>query len=305
MRRTVQSHVSRQITELERECGTPLFRRTGRGCCVDAAREQMVPRVRALLAEMDQLVSDMKSSAQVPAGEVRVGVLPSAAHPLFTTVYERARERYPLVRISVREDQATELDALLESGGVDLAILFRDERSARTDEHHLLTAATFLVGPPNDDITRAPTIAFSRLDRLPLVLPSKPSPWRHWLDEVSRSKGISLSVVLEADSLTIQKEVAAKGGAYSILGPFAMMDEVRAGRLQASRIVSPDLKRFVTLAMPRKGSLTLACKVVARLICEAVSELEGEGAFRPPGGPARTKTIAASKSGKSKRGDVR
>jgi hypothetical protein len=29
-----------------------------------------------------------------------------------------------------------------------------------------------------------------------------------------------------------------------------MMDAVRAGRLQASRIVNPDLKRFVTLATP-------------------------------------------------------
>jgi Bacterial regulatory helix-turn-helix protein, lysR family len=30
-RRTVQSHISRQISDLERECGARLFRRTGRG----------------------------------------------------------------------------------------------------------------------------------------------------------------------------------------------------------------------------------------------------------------------------------
>ena len=75
--------------------------------------------------------------------------------------------------------------------------------------------------------------------------------------------------------------------------------------LQASRIVNPDLKRFVTLAMPRKGSLTLGCKVVARLIHEAVSELEGDRAFRPPGGAARTKAIAASNSGHTRRRDGR
>src|SRR5207253_8379912 len=95
------------------------------------------------------------------------------------------------------------------------------------------------------------TIPFSRLDSLPLVLPSRPSPWRHVLDEVSRRKGISLNVVLEADSVTIQKEVAASAKAYTILGPYAMMEDVRAGRLRASRIVNPDLKRFVTWAMPK------------------------------------------------------
>src|SRR4029450_8700393 len=90
----------------------------------------------------------------------------------------------------------------------------------------------------------------------------------------------SLHVVLEADSVAIQKQVAASGTAYTILGPYAMMQDAREGRLQVSRIVNPDLKRFVTLAMPKKGPLTLACRAVAQLIQEAAKDLEGEGPFR-------------------------
>jgi len=242
--------------------------------------ERIVPRVRTWLAETDQLVSDIKSSADVPIGEVRIGILPSAAHPLITTVYERARARYSGIRLSVREGQGAELDTLLESGAVDLAILFRYEKSARGDEQHLATVDTFLVGAAKDEVTRSATTPFSRLDRLPLVLPSRPSPWRHLLDEVSRRKGIELRVVMEADSVGLQKELAAKGGVYTVLGPYAMMEDVRAGRLQASRIVNPDLKRFVTLAMPKKGPLTLACKVVAQLIQQTATELESKGALR-------------------------
>jgi DNA-binding transcriptional LysR family regulator len=278
-RRTVQPHISRQISELERECGARLFQRTGRGVVLTELGQRILPRVRAWLAETDQLVNDIKSSAEVPVGEVRIGILPSAAHPLVTTVYERARERYPGVRLCVREGQGAEVDALLEGGAVDLAILYRGERSARGDEQHLARADTFLVGAANDEVTRSATIPFSRLDRLPLVLPTRPSPWRHLLDEVSRRKGISLLVVLEADSMIIQREIAAKGGTYTILGPYAMMEDVRVGRLQASRIVEPDLKRFVTLAMPKKGPLTLACRVVAQLIQQTAKELESEGAL--------------------------
>jgi DNA-binding transcriptional LysR family regulator len=243
--------------------------------------QRIVPRIRAWLADTDQLLSDIKSSAQVPAGEVRIGILPSTAHPLVTTVYERTRERYPRVTLSVREGQGGELDALLDSGAVDLAILFRAEKSALRDERHLATVDTFLVGSANNEVTRPAAIPFSRLDRLPLVLPSRPSPWRHLLDDVARRKGISLLVVLEADSITIQKQVAAKGGTYTILGPYAMMDAVRAGYLQASRLVNPDLKRFVTLAMPKKGPLTLACKAVAQLIQQTAKDLEGEGTLGP------------------------
>jgi len=294
-RRTVQSHISRQMSELERECGARLFQRTGRGVVLTDLGQRMVPRVRAWLAETDQLISDIKSSASVPVGEVRIGILPSAAHPLFTTLYERTRERYPQVRLSVREGQGAELDALLDSGVVDLALLFRDEKSARGDEQYLATVNTFLVGADSDELTRAATTPFSRLDRLPLVLPTRPSPWRHLLDEVSRRKGISLNVVLEADSVTVQKEVAAKGGIYTVLGPYAMMEDVRAGRLQASRIVDPDLKRFATLAMPKKGSLTLACRVIAQLLQQIAKELEKEGPLRL--GRSAAKVNASKRAG--------
>lgn len=291
-RRTVQSHVSRQISELERECGARLFQRTGRGVVLTELGQRIVPRVRRWLAETDQLVNDIKSSAQVPIGEVRIGILPSTADPLITTVYERARERYAGIRLSVREGQGAELDALLESGAVDLAILFRYEKSSRGDEQHLATVDTFLVGAAKDELTRSATTPFSRLDRLPLVLPSRPSPWRHLLDEVSTRKGVELVVVMEADSVSVQKELAAKGRVYTVLGPYAMMEDVRAGRLQASRIVNPDLKRFVTLAMPKKGPLTLACKAVAQLIQHTARELESEGALRlgrrAPNGNARS-----------------
>jgi DNA-binding transcriptional LysR family regulator len=288
-RRTVQSHISRQISELERECGARLFRRTGRGVVLTDLGERIAPRVRTWLAETDQLVNDIRSSARVPIGEVRIGILPSAAHPLFTTVYERTRGQYPGIRLSVREGQGAELDALLDSGAVDLAVLLRNEKSARGDEQPLAAVDTFLIGAPNDEVTRTPTIAFSRLDRLPLVLPSRPSPWRHLLDEVSRRKGVTLNIVLEADSVAIQKQVAASGAAYTILGPYAMMQDAREGRLQASRIVNPDLKRFVTLAMPKKGPLTLACRVVAQLVQQVAKDLEIGGALRMDHNVAKVK----------------
>jgi LysR family transcriptional regulator, nitrogen assimilation regulatory protein len=62
----------------------------------------------------------------------------------------------------------------------------------------------------------------------------------------------------------VQKElVAQRRGLYSVLGPYSIAAELRDGRLQASRLVRPDLKRHVTLAFPRQGKLTPACKAVA------------------------------------------
>ena len=77
--------------------------------------------------------------------------------------------------------------------------------------------------------------------------------------------------VAEADSLTVQKElVAHQRGIYSVLGPYSIAAELRDGRLQASKLVRPDLCRHVTLAFPKAGKLSPACKAAAAVIQQLV-----------------------------------
>ena len=48
---TSQPHISRQISELEQECGGRLFQRTGRGVVLTELGQRVAPKVRAWLAE--------------------------------------------------------------------------------------------------------------------------------------------------------------------------------------------------------------------------------------------------------------
>ena len=48
---TSQPHISRQIGELEQECGGRLFQRTGRGVVLTELGQRIAPKVRAWLAE--------------------------------------------------------------------------------------------------------------------------------------------------------------------------------------------------------------------------------------------------------------
>ena len=83
--------------------------------------------------------------------------------------------------------------------------------------------------------------------------------------------GFKLEPVAEADSLTVQKElVARQPGLYSVLGPYSIAAELRSGRLQATKLVRPDLCRNVTLALPRQGKLSPACRVVAATVQQLV-----------------------------------
>jgi len=259
---TSQPHISRQISELEHDCGGRLFQRTGRGVVLTELGQRIAPKVRAWMASTDQLTNDVRSSAGTPIGKVRIGSLPSTAHPLVSTLYKRLKERYPLVQLAVREGQGAQLETWLEDGSVDLAILYRMVASPKNGDTYLVETSTYLVSAADDPLTARPTVPFSTLNNLPLVLFCRPSSWRNYLEQISAEHGVSLNVALEADSLSLQTHIASEGGIYALLGPYAVAAASKERRLRSSKLVAPVVTRHIALAMSRHGELTLACRTV-------------------------------------------
>jgi DNA-binding transcriptional LysR family regulator len=93
----------------------------------------------------------------------------------------------------------------------------------------------YLVGADGDKLTSRPTVQFSKLHNLPLVLFCRPSTWRNRLEQLATEHGISLNVALEADSLSMQTHIAADGCVYALLGPYAIAAASRTCRLQSSK----------------------------------------------------------------------
>lgn len=270
-RHTVQSHVSRQVSEFEQSIGGALFLRTGRGVRLSELGQRAAPRLRAWVQETERLSDELHGESGRVSGEVRLGIIPSAAHPLVTRLFQRLQQSHPGVRLNVTEAQGIELNALLDSGAVDLAVLFRYSRPSGLDEALLSIAHTYLVSAPGDPLTERETVNFTRLRDLRLVLPRRPSHWRDALDEAARSLGFKLTPVAEADSLSVQKQLVIHDPSlYSILGPYSIAEELAGGLLRASRLIKPDLVRHVTLSLPKFGKRSRADRVVATMIEDLV-----------------------------------
>lgn len=267
---TSQPQVSRQIRGLEIQCGGRLFQRTGRGVALTEFGKRVAPRVRAWLASTEQLASDIQVAAGTPIGTVRLGILPSTAHPLVSQLHQRLRTDFPLVRLAVREGQGAQLETWLENGNVDLAILFRHASTPKGGDVYLVETDTYLIGPVDNPVTAQPTVEFAALHDLPLVHFCRPNSWRDRLEQLAEEQGIHLNVVLEADSLSLQTHVVAEGGGFALLGPYAVNAAAKECPIKASRLVNPGIKRHIALAMSPHGELTLACRTSMKIIEELV-----------------------------------
>jgi DNA-binding transcriptional LysR family regulator len=277
---TVQPAVSRIIASLERVCGGRLFHRTGRGLVLTEFGEQVLPQVKALLLQSTLLEDEMKSGGGRATGEVRLGILPSLADPAIFTLYRKAVDLFPNVRLHILEGSTGQIDEWLSTGRIDIAIRFRYSDAVSPNEHVLGSVGTYLVSAPGDAVTQNPTIEFQALNGLRLVLPGFPNPLRVALDQFAKQNRVLLSVVMEADSLSIQKKMAAIGEAYAVLATHAVTSEVAAGTLQVSRLVNPSLERKIELATTTQKPLSLACREIAGLVRRIYEEIFATDTFR-------------------------
>ncbi len=273
LRDTAQPVISRQIAQLERKCATKLFDRNGRGVVLTEGGRRALPRVKSWLREADQIRAELRVGAGAPVGTVRIGMLKSMGPTLAGLLFHRVRKAFPAIQLRMQESSSEQLAEWVKAGQIDIAVLFRTDHDLGPDDRLVAQIDTLLVGPAKDALTRPRTVAFSKLDGLPLVLPAETNLLRRILQHAADRRGITLNVVMECDSLEAQKEAVVEGGGYTILGANSVVQDLGAGRLQGARIVSPGFQRKMALCISPHRPPTLACRVVAALIQSSLAKL--------------------------------
>ncbi|BEV15716.1 LysR family transcriptional regulator [Herbaspirillum sp. DW155] len=260
-----QSVISRQIGQLERQCGAKLFRRTGRGVVLTEFGEIVYRRIRALMLEADRLADDILTTSNIPIGEVHVGLLPSTVPTFAGRLFQAVQAQFPRVRLHLVEGSGAQLEEWLAGGRLDMALLLREGVVDDRDEPCLLTTTLDLIGPRDAPVLASGRIAFDALQSLPLILPAEPHVLRRRLDVLARERGVRLSVSVEADTIALQREIAAAGIGYAIVAAVSGTG-VQDGRLGKARIVEPELMRSIVLGTTRHRPSTLATRSLHQLI---------------------------------------
>lgn len=267
---TQQPVVSRQIAALERECGTRLFRRTGRGVVLSEFGEYLLPRVEALLGGEEALLDEIRTSGSVPRGEVRIGLLSFYATEFASRLCRELQQRYPEIRLHLTEGSSAQLQEWLAEGRIDLALHLRDDKP-RGGEQVIQELPLTLVGSADLPAVQQPRIAFRDIEGLPLILPSEPHPLRTRLAQVAKEQQVKFRVLMLADTVHLQLELVAAGMGYGIVSPLGQQPAFSslssgARQLAFSELTEPAIVRAVVLSISPQRPLTLAARVVQKLL---------------------------------------
>lgn len=281
--RIAQPALSQQIRALEREVGTELIERSGRGCALTPVGRVVAEEAGALLGQVTAAEERIRAAVQGQGGRLRLAYTRSARGGRVDALIARFRERHPQVEV-VAETGWTALNvAGLLAGRLDAAFVRPplDEpglacRLVDTEELLLALPADHpLAGRrrvPRDLVAGLPAVMWPR--------ENGPGMYDRTIAQVWPDGGFNLARH-EPDDEQLLRAVAG--------GP--VVAAVPAGRARALRLPGVRLRRFtaptptvdVGLAYPRRGATGLVRWLLALL--DTPGEAEAAGARGGRNGP--------------------
>jgi DNA-binding transcriptional LysR family regulator len=258
---TVASAVSKRLSELETQFGTPLLVRGAKGVALTAAGHVLLIKARALLYQADQLEHELQQHASGVRGQVRVFANISAIVEFLPDALASFMKLHPEVQIQLEEQVSSTIAQAVADNRADLGIL--SEQPALED---LITAPfradeLVLVTRPDHPLAQQASVSFVETLDQPSVSLHADSSLHHLLLRAAADAGKQMNLRIQVTSFDAACAMVAAGLGISIVPRAATTPYLQSLRL-ASIPLSNDWAQRQLLLCTRKGELHAAAKLL-------------------------------------------
>jgi DNA-binding transcriptional LysR family regulator len=269
-----QPALSRQIQQLERELGTPLFPRPPGPVVLTEAGRELQARARRALDELETARTTIGQAGGGPHGHLALACFDSASTYLVPELLTRLVTRYPQVQLSVATLGTRDALRQLREGGVDAAIVTLPVASADLDVLALYGEQLVVALPRAHPLTAQSSIRLATLapERLLTFLAGQNNT-RRLIDDAFAEAGCTPSAVIELESVQAIKDAVRSGLGVAILGELTLTGSAR-DRGVLARPLAPPRYRGVGLATRSSRQTQPLLALLVGLLRETATALE-------------------------------
>lgn len=257
------SALSQQMSRLENELAIRLLQRTSRGVTPTNAGLAFYSQAQLALRHADDAILAAREARL--SGHVSVGMAPSTASILGIPFIHAMQENYADVRLHVVESLSGNLERMINTRQIDLAVVFQKDKILRWSARPILEEQLFLIGShallaalPDNPITP------EQLAGIPLIMPSQGHGLRGRLDAVCQEHALNVEIVAEIDGLALLMR-AVRDGLGATLQPGAAISHLDNDAPRVIGVHNPVLSRpnfLVSLSDDELTPAGLAARVV-------------------------------------------
>ncbi|MET0704097.1 MAG: LysR family transcriptional regulator [Mycobacterium sp.] len=215
--RITQPTLSRALSRLEHQVGTPLFDRINRRLHLNAYGQIMLEHARRSIAEIDTAVDRIAALRDPDSGTVRLAFLHSLASWLVPDLLRRFRMQAPNVVFDLYQGAAHEISEQLSSGLVDLAITAPQPDGPGFGWHELYVERLCLAVPRGHRLAGKANLQLAETADEPFIALRDEFGLRQLTNELWADAGIRPQVVFEAMEIPTMEGLVAAGFGVGIV----------------------------------------------------------------------------------------
>ena len=237
------SAISRQITRLEHEIGVPLFERRPRGMVLSDAGVRLAAFVRRNLADVEQVVGEIRRSRGAHRSRVRVASAEGFAWDLLPEAIASFHRERPDVGFSLNVTSSAAATDRVRDATADIAVTFsltpardvRVEYSQREYVHAVVNAS--------HPVAAQPAVSLAELRPYALAIVDEGTTVRQLFDICCSAEQLSFDPVLETDYSGALYTFAKHADAVTLTGRLPARRRLAADGLVAVPVTDRGMHR--------------------------------------------------------------
>ncbi|MBX3584710.1 MAG: hydrogen peroxide-inducible genes activator [Rhizobiaceae bacterium] len=271
-----QPALSAQIAEMEERLGCRLFERGAKAVRPTEEAVRLQPRIERLLGEIREIERTTRGHTSME-GRFRLGIIPTIAPYLLPRILPVIQERFPKLRLELRETVTSTLIEETSARRLDAFVAAMPIEAPGLNVQELFADRFFLAVHSDDPEFASPPVPpeSPALERL-MLLEEGYCMREHALAVCGSVKPVTMES-FGATSLTTLLQMVTHGMGITLLPEMAAD---AAGAMRDLKIVpfaEPVPERTICLAWRRNGALQEECQALAAII----REVNGQSARLP------------------------
>ncbi len=265
-----QPALSMQIRDLEKLLGVALVERRPGDVALTEIGEEVARRGAQMLAASRDLVDTARHRGRLLTGSLSLGVIPTIAPYLLPKILPVLQQRYPDLRIELRETQTEVLLEELTRGSLDVVMLALPFEGPELESVSLFEDPFLLAVPARDARPRTARVTSGDIDQDRLILLEEGHCLRDQALAFCGQRRRDSAMGLGATSLATVMQMVANGYGVTLVPQIAADVEVRDRRVRLLRFAEPQPGRAIGLAWrrtsPRKEDFAALGRIVGDIV---------------------------------------
>ncbi len=227
----VQSTVTMQIQQLEKDLGYPLFDRIGNKLSLTSLGMEFLNYAYEILHTVKKAEMIGKNTADIH-GVLRLGVSESILIGTMMELLPAFKEKYRNLDLQIKTGHTTELMEQLKQNQLDMLYLSANKNTdSDLSCHYIHKEYLVFISGPDHPLARRRKIPFAELMQYHFLVTEREGICYGRLKELSAQYLVRVNDSVEIDNISVIAELVAKGMGIAFLPEYAIRTHTEEGKL--------------------------------------------------------------------------